>query len=217
MNTSLRYSLIIAALAVMIGHARAATIVSNLGETANTGSSFSNNGEWNATSFTTGANPQGYVLNSATVNIQNSLGANAFFASIFSSTSNNPNLPPGSQVANGALSGASVPTTGLNTYTATNLALAPNTTYWLVLGEGPGGGFGGFTWRSTTSDNQTSTDGWTIGDVIRFTYSGGASWGQGGAAGHFSIDADAIPEPATLALLPTVLGALALSRRRSTR
>lgn len=222
MNVTVRLYYVFAPIVFLaaVAPAEAATIVSNLGESVDSGSSFSFNGEWSATSFTTGANPQGYMLNSATVNIQNPINASAFFASIFSSTgtpSQAPLQPPGSQVANGALSGASVPTTGLNTYAATNLTLAPNTTYWLVLGKGPGGSFGGFTWRATISDNQSSTDGWTIGDVIRFTSDSGASWGQGGAAGLFSIDADAIPEPTSLALASVALGAIAAALRANRR
>jgi len=166
-----------------------------------------------ANAFTTGSAAAGYTLNSATLKMSNASGDPSDFSlELFSESSGNP----GSSLA--ALSGSSDPATaGDFTYTATGVTLLPNTTYFLVADAANSGpnvsDF--YSWGQTLSTAQTTTDGWTVADVSRFSPNDGATWSAGNSVLLFSIDATgvpAIPEPTSLALLS--LGGLALVRRR---
>ena len=64
---------------------------------------------------------------------------------------------------------------GERTYTApSSTVLNPNTTYWLVVNDGVSDN--GVGWFITTSNNETSSYGWTIGNDTIWRNQGGANF-----------------------------------------
>lgn len=75
------------------------------------------------------------------------------------------------------------------TFTSAGLSLAPNTTYWVTAGER---GSGDVSWSGTTSTDETSPSGWTIGDQSYTSANGGDNWtatdfGPANESGLFSV------------------------------
>ncbi|MCF7688486.1 MAG: PEP-CTERM sorting domain-containing protein [Cephaloticoccus sp.] len=177
-------------------------IVSNLSESGGSASSDT----YLANSFTTDATV--YPLRSVTIDIGyvNASGASSFTLNIYSDNAG----AIGSLLE--TLSGTGSPTVGQHTYSSTGLALAGNTTYWVVAYDPNysvgGGAHTSYLWSGTSSANETSSGaGWTIAD----SYFRGASLGSlSSSAGSFkfSVNASAaVPEPSTYA---AILGACAL-------
>ena len=194
----------------------AATVVSNLGQTAHSvdmpvgvdnypsaGATFVKSF---ATSFTVGANPRkagdGWTLNSVTAKFAAQTGspnASMFRASLFSDSSGDP----GAELAQ--LSGSAPATAGDHTYacSGSGCALADGTTYWLVFAaDTPSTNIDAFYgWRNTLSDNETQTpanNGWSIGNSHR-SKRPQFSWGEDTTytlgSGLFSVDATAVAPP----------------------
>jgi hypothetical protein len=129
---------------------------------------------------------------------------------------------PGSLVSNGLLTGPATPVAGafsgtpvLNTYTASGLTLAANTTYWLAFIDFSSSG----TLFSVTGDPITSgSGGFTLGDSYQ---NFGSTYYDNNIAYDepitplFSINGvEPVPEPSTLALAGLGGLSLLLLRRR---
>jgi hypothetical protein len=195
--------------------ARGALIVSNLNETE----FGSNQGAFSAfemaNSFTTGPNPT--VLNSATVRLEQDNGGSYNAANVDVRIYSDQSGSPGTSLA--TLTGPNTTVSSADTdvtYTG-SLALAANSTYWLFMSNSTGT----FpNWQNTSSTNQTSTDGWTIGDTFQTHTSANLNdpWNSPSSGPFmFAIDASAsVPEPCSLLLSTVIAGPLALRawRRR---
>ena len=193
--------------------AQATTLVSNLGE-SNDGVDPIITTHWGGSNFTTGIDS--YQLTGVSLPLVAVTSSANFFVSLYSNNAGQP----------GSALTSFTPTTTIGspaTYAFTpnsSVTLAANTTYWLVAGISSG--VGEYDWSYTTSFNQTSSAGWTIGDGYAYTGDGGASWTLLPTAGpyFFSVDgaiapAATTPEPSFLVGL-LGLGALGLvSRRKS--
>src|SRR5262245_41348732 len=87
------------------------------------------------------------------------------------------------------------PGPALLTYPSAGTVLAPNTTYWVTLG---GGGSAIVGWVGTSSTNQSSPSGWTIGDQTLSRATGSSTWlpvnGVSNESPLFSIDATALSD-----------------------
>ncbi len=174
-----------------------AQIVSNLAESADSfthaGNVFSgfNIDFGNASTFTTGSNSGGYTLTSATISFNDTEGSPANIQVTVNSDSGGD---PGASL--GTLAGAN-PTTAANyTFTNAGISLSANTTYFLTLlaSGSPTGSSNRYNAVTTFSDNETTSDGWSIGDGGRSTSDGGANWGVG-LTMKFSVTATPVPEP----------------------
>lgn len=89
--------------------------------------------------------------------------------------------------------------------------LSATTDYWLVVSAPGTAASSGFSWNSTSLQNEDAgaSAGWSIGNTRWVTLNGGSSWsGVGGGVPQFSVQAAAVPEPATLA---GVFGLVALT------
>jgi hypothetical protein len=171
--------------------------VSSGGTEAATGST------WLASSFSTDTST--YQLNSVTLLLENPVSG-AAVVDIYS----DGGLEPGSLV--GALTSPSSYVGPLveTTFTASDITLSANSTYWVVL-EAPQGEFD---WSWASSDSGTGvgfTDTWSSssdGGNSWFTYVGPDSYPL-----QMIVNASAVPEPATLTLLATGAGLLLLRQR----
>ena len=196
-------SLVVSALllAACSSHAQ---IVSNLGEATSTFPIIST-AAWRATSFTTdGLN---YTLNSVTLSLLSAdIPAGNVTPHIFADASG---VPSGSalETFGSQTIGASV------TFTSTGLSLSANTTYWLVL---QATGLNSY-WKATSSQNQTSTGSWTIGNNMLRSTDSGATWPTTDTfIGKFSVQATPVPEPEHYAAFTALLlGGFAAWRRRA--
>ena len=152
--------------------------------------------------FTTGSNVAGYDLTSVTMLFTVDTGETpdpTFQLDLFTNAAG----VPGSSII--AFSGSNSPIDGLFTCTGSTV-LAPNTKYWLVS-SAPQilGSFKNFRHFSTVDDGEVSSDGWTIGDVGASHEFG--SWGPlfNSQQLKFSVDANVIPEPSSIAVLAMAL------------
>jgi hypothetical protein len=149
-----------------------------------------------AQQFTTGS--QDADIGSVLLSISTSQAGAAFTVGFYSNASGQP----GSLVANGLLSGPSVPAANdINTYTASGLNLSANTTYWLVL-DNTSASYVGVRNRQGQPLVSSSSDGWTLGNLGYKSETSTGSYSMvytGIAEPLFSIVAP-VPEPSTLAL-----------------
>ena len=186
-----------------------AQIVSNLGQTDDT-VLFIRQNLWRGTQITTGSNAGGYTLVSMTGAFNAQIGTpSGFQTSVYSDDSTSP----GTLLE--TLSGSDPTTAGNHTYTSTGLSLDANTSYWLVFTEASGDGF--FNFDATTSDAETSSDGWSIGDFSGFSGDQGANWNANADTKVmlFSVQATPVPEPHEYAMFVGLglLGFVAVRRR----
>jgi PEP-CTERM motif len=161
-----------------------------------------------AQQFTTG-DGDSYGIGSVSVDITGTSGSDNFIVAIFSDNSGQP----GTQLANGLLSGPAQPTVEtVNAYMATGLTLAADTTYWVVFDNPTDGSVGvGNTQGGTL--NTTADPGWSLGSTGFRNEEGGPYNFTGTATPLFAINP--APEPSTAALmLLGGLGAFFLSSRK---
>ena len=169
--------------------------LSNLDESANGISTM--NG---AQSFVTGSASDGYLLDSVTLLMgQWAGGSGSFSVLVFSNVVVNP-----TENLVGTLEGNTDPASaGEYVYTASDIILAPNTTYWIVTG--------GYAWQFTSSGNYASANGWNMAAAI---INAGAAAPPGSQL-QFALNATPVPEPSIFSLF--VPGCLILGLRRSSR
>ena len=168
-----------------------AQIVSNLGEVLSTIFNVSNTFVI-SNAFTTGSNVGGYTLDSATVNLFNISGSPGDLVVGIHSASGSD---PGGLLED--LAGADPGAGGNHTFTSTGLTLDADTTYFIQLSSPSSVPGNSYLWSFTSSDNETSSDGWAIADVGRISNDSGGTWSNAGgsSSGRFSIQATPVPEP----------------------
>jgi hypothetical protein len=152
-----------------------------------------------AAGFETGNNSSGYAFDSIQLAMMPASGApNSFTVNLYSSVSGFAVLP-GSSL--GTLSGSSDPeTSGLYTYTASDLTLSPNTYYFIVLTAGTTVASGAYAWSYANSP-ASSSGGWGGDGSLLNSSDGGSLWNASFVAPQFALTATAVPEPGTLSLL----------------
>ena len=197
-------------------HGRAAVVLSNLNDTPALASSGYevNSGQWLAEAFTTGSDSAAYDLDHISLLIGNGDNPSQPLAiSIYTDSGGQP----GAQVANGLLSGFNFPSNA-GTYSYAPLpgspvSLSASTNYWIVA-TSQASTAGYYTWSYTDSANATATGTWTIpGTNSLYSTDQGAGWTSTAGRDQFSITANPIPEPGTLALLCAGAWVLLFRRR----
>jgi hypothetical protein len=196
--------------------ASAATLVENLPPTTSTHFEPSVKvDQWVGSSFTTGNASYGYTLNSVTLWFREFTAGTNLLVSLYSDNAGAID----SQITGFTNPGSITPSLANNTFTLTTPeTLDANTTYWLVAGISLGGS-GEYRWGGTTSADQNSSFGWSIGDSSVVSTNGGGSWSNISdppfKAFQFSVDGTVktsppIPEPGSVVAL-LGLGGLGLA------
>ncbi|MYD16309.1 MAG: hypothetical protein F4W99_04110 [Chloroflexi bacterium] len=118
--------------------------------------------------FTTGGNPAGYMLTRVDAKMYRGSNSHSFSAGIYEGTSNQPNL--------NSLKGA-LQTSGFNASTGfftqqfrasgNGIALAANTSYWLVFDITSGTGQANIRGADSNDEDSDSLSGWSIADAHR--------------------------------------------------
>lgn len=161
--------------------AQAIIFVENLSETQATNLTIGSGITDQGSSFTTNGN--NYSLNSVTARLEE------FSEGIFSINLHTDNSGEPGTVIEQLNTAENILPGGFNNYLFTpsnSVNLDANTTYWLI-GSTTSPGF--YTWRSTTSFNQTGV--WTIGDGRVFSTDEGSSWAIfSNNPAQLSVDAD---------------------------
>ena len=149
---------------------------------------------WLSTWFQTGPSPAGYTLNSIQLSLGNATGNPIGIEVMIWDFRNRQSL------AN--LSGSDPFTAGLYTYTASDLSLLPSTVYWFAVKSSTTAATGSFQWNySAPGGFILGSDLWNGGSYQ--TSSDGVVWDRGNSVGklQFAVNATAIPEPSSFALL----------------
>ena len=149
------------------GEARPLVLVSNAAETPTASLYTLGADDLVAVSFRTGANPSGYNLSSVGVPV--SVAGSAVPAvAIYDDSSGSPGTSQATLT-----NPASFPTaTTEDQFTAADVDLAANTTYWVVIDKGTAGTL---RMRRSASDDQTGETRWSIGDAYQ-EKTGTGSW-----------------------------------------
>ncbi len=191
----------------------AATLVSNLSESV-FGSQTVFSAQWIATAFTTGSNAGGYSLESIAAKFALATGTPSNFSMLLAQEDSGN---PGATIE--TLTGSQPTTGGNKTFTSTGTNLDADTKYWVILSSTDSAP-DTFHARTTTVDNQTSSDGWVIGNTGRKSTDSGVSWSNlsGGLTGFLRVNATPVPEPHEYALLMGLsLVSLAIVRLSNSR
>jgi hypothetical protein len=187
------------------------TFLSNLGQTSSSSLSVADD-SWVAASFLAGTNSGGYMLNSIQLFMSASIGTSTGFT-----VSVNDNVGggiPGGSI--GGLTESDPQTAGVFSYSSPGIFLQPATQYHIVVSSGTVTNQGAFKWRISNSSSFTATDGWSLNSSYLISFDHGTPWGGGNRSPmQFAINATAIPEPSSLALLG--LGGLCLASRLKRR
>jgi hypothetical protein len=186
--------------------------LSNLGQPSS-GSAAVGSNSWLAAPFRTGINPGGYQLNSIQLSMAAASGdPNGFIVSLY----NLNGSQPGSSL--GTLIGSDPGTGGVFTFSASGLTLAPSSFYCIVATGATVVAQGAYPWTLADSGSFSSSDGWT-GSIIYYTSTDGSGWSFIRPRPlQFAVDATAVPEPTSLAMIlccGATCGAFALRRRRA--
>lgn len=206
---------VVAASLVMSGSAISATFLDNLSMPHRYDAAVSYS-KWVASRFVTGGEAQAFELNSLTLGrIYETTSGGNFSVSIYSTSGMIGSETVGSLV--GTLSGNSSPDSeGQYTYTASNITLQANTSYWLVTAVSSGDG----TYAVSYTYDTTASGGWTIPTNNTYSWSTnqGADWGTYGGYWpyRYKIDATPIPEPGIFLLVPMGIGLLVIAHRKTT-
>ena len=199
-----------------MAEAQGTMFVSNLGQTP-TDSALIGSNSWISQTFITGVNPDGYTLNSVQLLLNSASGdPNKFNVMVYAKTGDPSSLhnPGDSPIFLDGLNGPTDPLNGgVFTYTSSGLTLSPSTYYFIVATASSDMAQGAYVWSAVNS--LTHANGWTI-DNNYFSSSDGLSWSwhARGDVFQMAINATAIPEPATCALLGVGLATLSLWRRK---
>ena len=199
----------------------AQTAVSNLGQPVTGSANIGTQGggeSWRRTfSFTTGANAGGYDFSGITFSFTNGSGTpNPLDVQLFSTFDANTVAGGGNLLSALSLSSGNPLSAGNSVYTGT-VSLNASSTYFLMLSAGPAIAPGNnYTYQlpTTYAEDIGGLDGWTIGDGSWIS-SPTSTWSSNGSLASFSVQASAVPEPATSAVLLAgfVLSATVLIRR----
>jgi hypothetical protein len=164
---------------------------------------------WRAAYFQTGTNSYGYHLDSIQVLMGTSIGSpDGLVVSLYTLNLNGP-VP---ETNLGTLSGSSPTSAGIYTYTASSLSLAPSAYYSIVLTSGTPVSSGAYNW-SIGSGSFTAIEGWYPGGYLGS--SDGSSWtAYRPNPFQYAVNATAVPEPATPAVVGLGLVGLNFWRRK---
>jgi len=183
------------------------TYLSNLGQSS-TGSLAVGSDSWLAIPFYTGANTDGYELNSVQLAMTDASGSPSGFTVMLYGLANIPGaFYPGSSL--GSLNGSTAPvTTGTYTYAApANLTLSPATAYFLVLMAGTTVANGANNLSIGSANSYNPSGGWGVYETDAGKYaeyfqsSDGSTWNANGSYLQFAVNATAAPEPGVMSLL----------------
>jgi PEP-CTERM motif len=156
--------------------------------------------------FLTGTNAGGYVLNSLQLLFAAAVGSpeiSYLRCDLLSDYYNSPAV-----LLNVFIPNDNPTTVGLHTFVPLQplfalTTLDANTDYWLFFYPSGGSSLGYYRYNFTDSINSTSIDGWRVTGETFSPFSPGQT-----GLPMFSLNATAIPEPSTLALLATALAAI---------
>ena len=178
------------------GFCQGITFLSNLNELSVGGIAVGLNSQLSS-SFTTGDNVLGYRLDSVQLKMGQPNGnPNNFSISIYRPARSEG---PGSLLA--TLSGAPPLTSGIFTYSTTDVLLSPLSRYWLVLRSDTPVANGSFTSNLTSSSNFESGGGWSMRTGYDLS-TDGINWSVvANTPLQFAINASVVPEPSSLVLL----------------
>ena len=192
------------------------TFVSNMDETPShdhlIGTSLLTTNFSYANAFTTGSNAGGYTLNSVTAKFNGKTGSpGAISAKIYSSAMQDGYAKPNAALV--TLTGNNPDAAGDYTFTCPSndggCTLSASATYHLAFETTASAAGNNYKWRATSSDDQTSSYGWTIADSVS-NKGGAGSWtpNRNLNSGLFSVSATAASAAITLAASdPTAGGA----------
>ncbi|HVU26591.1 MAG TPA: choice-of-anchor R domain-containing protein [Verrucomicrobiae bacterium] len=203
--------MLVALLALISAQAQGVIYLSNLDEPAN-GSVAVTVSPGIFAPFTTGANPEGYLLDSVQLLMDDSESSVGFSIGIFG-ISSDPVPTPGAEL--GALNGSSNPSTaGIYIYTTSGITLLPDTVYFIGARTR-----GTFYWSLANSASYTSNDNWDYPLLIEGFPSYGFYYDGDGVTPipyplQFAISATPIPEPQIYALLGLSLAYIGFRRFR---
>ncbi len=161
-----------------------------------TGSVAVGSDSWVAAPFFTGANVEGYSLDSVQLAMMDASGSpSGFTVMIYANDVHNLALEPG--ISLGTLSGSLNPvTSGIYTYTpVSSLTLLPSTPYFIVVTAGTAIANGAYELSYAGANSYNPSGGWfSLGGVL--TSSDGSSW-PAPTVGYpqFAITATPVPEP----------------------
>jgi hypothetical protein len=200
-------------LAPQIAQAQGTLYLSSLSGTS-TGSASVASDSWLAARFKTGANSDGYSLNSIQLAMTDASGSPSGFTVMIYSEANNPLATlPGNNL--GTLTGSSSPSTaGVYDYTApSSLSLSPQTTYFIVLTSSSIVANGAYDWNE--SEFPPGVNMWSIGNGIQGSSDGTSGWSTIPYLGipQLAINATPAPEPGVVGLF-ALGGLLVASQRR---
>jgi hypothetical protein len=190
----------------LITQAQGMTYISNLGQSSAANAAIGSD-SWLALSFSTGTNSSGYQLNSIRLGMANAMGNPNGFTVMLYSAIESGNASVGNSL--GALNGSLNPVAG-GTFTyipTSNLMLAPNTPYFIVLTAGTIIASGAYELADSSVGpvNYNPIGGWqapvSVAAEDNYQSSNGSNWGLFFASPEYAINATAVPEPDMYALL----------------
>jgi hypothetical protein len=192
---------------LIVSSTQAAVIFNSIGNTGGTQSNVSSN-SGKAVNFVIGSGTD-YTLDSVVLNIGTITGTAIPVVAIWASEAGATPIAGTTALETLTLSG-SFTANSTNTFTSTGLALQADTTYWLVV---RGSNNQTYEWLADTAASNAPTVGSNTNRVFGGSGSSPDSWSSAsGQLNAATINATAVPEPSSAALLG--LGGLALMLRR---
>jgi PEP-CTERM motif len=196
---------------IQMDQAGAATMFSNLGQTA-IGSMAIASDSWRAEEFYTGANPDGYLLNSIQIQLDTPIGVpSGFSLGIYDRNG----VTPGNSLE--LLARTEPSGTGIFTFQSSGLVLHPNSGYFVVATATTPLSSGSFQWDITSWVDQTPVFDFGAGGLL-YHSSDGNTWTYSRPNNFmFAVNATVIPEPSTLVLAVLGLAAIGFWRFRQSK
>jgi len=154
---------------------------------------------WQADYFRTGNNQAGYALDSVELAMTPATGDPSGFTVMLYSAGVNQTLPASRLDTLTAASGDPV-TSGIFTYTASDVTLSPLTDYFIVVTAGNPVASGAYAWSFENTAPTDANGGWQGDNGISYS-SDGSHWNFANGEPQLALTATTIPEPETLYLL----------------